>query len=126
MKKIGLFIIVIMLFSSTGCDIVEGSNPEGLPEMENDQISVTLYNSGVDEVHMWITNQEINPYNKITAGESRKTTYWFSQDLRLDKIKKETMTVYAGRNGVTLDTKSYTVNKSDTEIKTTWTGTKLR
>jgi hypothetical protein len=124
MKKIGFFIVLAVLLSNTGC-----SSDEEVIESPSWTIGVKLINNDLDEAHMWVTGSSISPLNKLQPGESRNATYWKSSELMKGEIKEETMTIYAGRNGVVLATKEYSISINSEwspGLKATYTGSKIR
>ncbi len=124
MKKIGIFIVLAVLLSNSGC-----SQREEVLRTPILTVSVKLINNDLDATHMWVTGSSISPLNKLQPGESRNATYYKSSELINEEIKEETMTVYAGRNGVVLATKKYSVglySEWHGGLKATYTGSKIR
>jgi hypothetical protein len=106
MKKLGLILVIIALFANIGCD--------SLPEDEiSADVEVELKNSDSEPVHMWITGYQISPENQLRQYESIKYYFRKSPEMIQGNGGEMTMTVYAGRNGSILTTKSEIIREND-------------
>jgi len=104
MKKLGTFIVLLVFFANTGCS-EEYRNPPPTKYVE-----VTLKNVASEAVHMWITGDQINPNNKLQPGETTRILYHKSDELLKEEIFEESLTIYAGRNGSTLTSRTEKVS----------------
>lgn len=87
-----VFSSVIILFFFSGCDTDGKQN-----------VTVKMKNNSSDNVHMWINTETIDPSNKLSPGGSRNATASVLYDSDTFLSTDWTITVYAGRNGETLD-----------------------
>jgi hypothetical protein len=122
MKKLVFFIASVLFLGTTGCvDPIGLSSGE---EMWNPYVEVTLTNWDNEDLHMWISGESIGPHNKLKPDESRKSSY-----LLLNVPEKgekdsafEDITVYAGRNGNVIASKSYSVNNNSIILRVKYDG----
>jgi hypothetical protein len=124
MKKLSFFAAIIMLVGLTQCREDENVN--------NYAISIYLYNTSPEDIHMWITHESIGPNNKVEAKIGRRETEFQLEKIDLTNLSGDTpqtpdekVTVYIGRNGVELGSKPYYVNNKTHSLSSTWNGTFL-
>ncbi len=121
MKKLGIIIVLALLYVSTGCgerDTVGESQPD-----ISSYIEITLRNHSDEDTHMWISGGQISPDNKVRPGGERTANYRKSDDLMSGKIENETVSIFIGRNGLGIAQKNVTVYDEWEELEFGWNGT---
>jgi len=98
----GFFLLSIFLSFSLlyGCD-----------ESVKREVIVTMKNNSSEETHLWTHGESIDPANKLAPGASRSNGIpWLDEDTILGDLDQWVdITVYAGRNGATLTSKTFRV-----------------
>lgn len=97
----GFFLLSIFLsiFLLYGCD-----------KTVKYSVNVTMKNNSSEETHLWTFKESMDPANKLAPGASRsdKITIEINEDFDNEDVS-ENVTVYAGRNGATLTSKTFIV-----------------
>ena len=83
----------------------------GCKDPENREFSVFMKNNSSLETHLWTMREGIDPSNKLAPGAERSSGIsWVDDDtIAGDLDMSLDVTVYAGRNGATLTSKTFTV-----------------
>lgn len=78
------------------------------------EVKVIMTNNSNLDTHLWTTGEKIDPANKLAPGESRSKVISYYQEDGAAFVKFVNVTVYAGRNGVTLTSKTFGVMLQET------------
>ncbi len=111
----GFFLLSILLsvFLLSGCDEIDSVH----------HIRVTLKNNSSEEMHLWTDGESIDPSNKLAPGASRTNTLKFevpkTEDANVYLVK---IGVQAGRNGATITSKTFSVEKESKALTVVYSG----
>jgi type IV pilus biogenesis protein CpaD/CtpE len=73
-------------------------------------VALQVMNNDVLPTHFWVTGESISPSNRTDPGNAR---IWSLSRTWQSETDTQTITLYAGRNGQTLDTVSVTFTGHD-------------
>jgi len=109
-KGIFLSSILLSFFLLSGCDSTKS------------QILLTMKNNSNEEIHLWTDSESIDPSNKLAPGASRsKDRPYFEDDAGL-MVEWIEITVFAGRNGATITSKTFRVDLPKSTFTVVYSG----
>lgn len=109
MKKLGFLLLGIMLLVSSGCKKEDNSFWNGMVEF-------TLVNNTNEATHLFTADESFDSSNKVDAWQNRKVTVQLKATDKPGEYEERILTIFAGRNGNIIITRTYTLNKDNREI----------